>query len=126
MKRLTIFGVPVLRRIAKWGSLAIILAGLPALCLSQYGPIVSPLNIVRLSRPKLTGPVSLEQTLARRRSVRQFTRQQLDLAQISQLAWAGQGITEPRRGFRTAPSAGALYPIRLYFCLLYTSPSPRD
>lgn len=115
MKRLTIFGVPILRCIAKWGSLVIVLAGLPVLCLSQYMPRVSPLNIVRLSQPKLTGPVSLEQTLARRRSVRQFTRQQLDFTQIGQLAWAGQGITEPQRGFRTAPSAGALYPIRLYF-----------
>jgi len=115
MKRLTIFGVPILRCVAKWGSLVIILAGLPALCLSQYGPIVSPLNIVQLSEPRLTGSVSLEQTLARRRSVTQFTPQPLDQAQISQLAWAGQGITDQQRGFRTAPSVGGTYPIKLYF-----------
>lgn len=101
MKRLTI--------------LALILAGLPALCLSQYGPTVSPLNIVRLSQPKLTSSVSLEQTLARRRNVTRFTLQQLDPAQISQLAWAGQGITDQQRGSRTAPSAGETYPIKLYF-----------
>jgi protease I len=63
----------------------------------------------------LTGTVSFEEALAKRRSVRQFTSQPLSSAQISQLAWAGQGITEPQRGLRTAPSAGALYPIELYF-----------
>jgi SagB-type dehydrogenase family enzyme len=40
----------------------------------------------------------------------------LSLSEISQLLWAGQGITDPR-GFRTAPSAGALYPLELYIVL---------
>ena len=57
----------------------------------------------------------MEETLARRRSVRSFTAKALSLEQLGQLAWAGQGITEKKRGFRTAPSAGALYPIELYF-----------
>ena len=35
------------------------------------------------------------------------------IAQISQLLWAAQGITS-RDGGRTAPSAGALYPLELY------------
>ncbi len=37
----------------------------------------------------------------------------MTLAELSQLLWAGQGITN-RSGFRTAPSAGALYPLKLY------------
>jgi len=72
-------------------------------------------KIIQLSEPKLTGPVSLEEALARRRSVRSFTGEALDFVQIGQLAWAGQGITDKKTGFRTAPSAGAIYPIELYF-----------
>jgi len=94
--------------------LVIILTGFSALCLGQYRSRVSPLKIIQLAEPKLTGPVSFEQALVKRRSVRQFTGQPLKFGQIGQLAWAGQGITEPQRGLRTAPSAGALYPIKLY------------
>lgn len=95
--------------------LVIILVGFAAVCLGQRKSGVSPLKIVQLSAPRLTGPVSLEQALAKRRNVRQFTSQSLNFTQIGQLAWAGQGITEPEKGFRTAPSAGAIYPIKLYF-----------
>jgi SagB-type dehydrogenase family enzyme len=70
-------------------------------------------ELLDLPVPRLQGDVSLEQTLARRRSVREFTDQDLTLEQLSQLLWAAQGITN-ERGFRTAPSAGALYPLELY------------
>jgi len=63
----------------------------------------------------LTGTFSFEEALAGRRSVRLFANKPLDSEQIGQLAWAGQGITEPQRGLRTAPSAGETYPIDLYF-----------
>ncbi len=94
---------------------AIILVGFAALCPGQRRSRVSPLKVIQLSEPSLKGPVSFEEALAKRRSVRQFTDQQLKLAQIGQLAWAGQGITEPERGLRTAASAGETYPIQLYF-----------
>ena len=104
---------------AKWWPFAIILAVLPALCLGQYRRQgrsgVSPLKIVQLAEPNLAGQVSLEQALAGRRSVRQFTGQPLDFGQIGQLAWAGQGITDRQNALRTAPSAGAIYPMKLYF-----------
>lgn len=69
---------------------------------------------ISLPLPTTDGAMSLERALSLRRSVRRFAPEPLTLAQIGQLAWAAQGITEPNRGFRTAPSAGALYPLELY------------
>jgi len=71
-------------------------------------------KIIPLPEPKLTGSASLEELLANRRSIRQFTNKALDNTQIAQLVWAGQGITDKNSGKRTAPSAGALYPLQLY------------
>jgi len=60
------------------------------------------------------GKVSLEQVLAKRRSVRRFKGAGLTRRQIAQLCWAAQGVSDARRGLRTCPSAGALYPLELY------------
>jgi len=70
---------------------------------------------VALPAPKAKGNVSVEEAIARRRSVREFAPTPLTWAEIGQLAWAAQGITEPARKLRAAPSAGALYPIEAYF-----------
>lgn len=67
---------------------------------------------VTLPPPALTGPVSLEDTLQRRRSVRTFSPRSLTLAELSQLLWAAQGRTTAD-GHRTVPSAGATYPLEL-------------
>jgi protease I len=95
--------------------LAIILGVFAALCPGQRRARFSPLKVIQLSEPKSTGSVSFEEALARHRSVRRFTSQQLKLTQIGQLAWAGQGVTEPEGDFRKTLSAGATYPITLYF-----------
>lgn len=92
--------------------MVVVLGGIVTPCIAEDKP---PLETIQLPRPKLTSPMSLEQTLAKRRSVRDFNSQPLDLAQISQLAWAAQGITDQQKGFRTAPSAGAIYPMQIYF-----------
>lgn len=76
-------------------------------------PQVQKESPITLPTPSLEGKVSLEATLAQRRSVRQYGEGPLTLEQISQLLWAAQGVTHPR-GFRTAPSAGALYPLETY------------
>jgi SagB-type dehydrogenase family enzyme len=73
----------------------------------------SPNAITPLPPPSLVGVKSLEETLAQRRSVRDFGTQPLALAELGQLLWAAQGITN-EQGFRTAPSAGALYPLEIY------------
>jgi SagB-type dehydrogenase family enzyme len=70
-------------------------------------------NIVQLPTPEQKGKMSVEEALARRRSVREFTRESLTERELSQLLWAAQGITHPD-GLRTAPSAGALYPLEIY------------
>jgi SagB-type dehydrogenase family enzyme len=69
-----------------------------------------------LPQPSLKGNVSLEEAIFKRRSQREFLDKDLDLNQISQILWAGQGITDKRFGIflRSAPSAGALYPMELY------------
>ncbi|MFP4105343.1 MAG: SagB/ThcOx family dehydrogenase [Phycisphaerae bacterium] len=66
-----------------------------------------------LPRPRVKGTISLEAVLAARRSVRDYTAKPLDTSQIGQLCWAAQGVTEPDSGKRTAPSAGALYPLEV-------------
>jgi SagB-type dehydrogenase family enzyme len=68
---------------------------------------------VELLRPRLDGELAVERALLRRRSVREYAGGALTLGEVSQLLWAAQGITHPL-GFRTAPSAGALYPIEVY------------
>ena len=70
---------------------------------------------VALPKPELKGSISLEEALARRRSVREFLAKPLTLAEAGQLLWSAQGITESGRGLRTAPSAGATYPLNMLF-----------
>jgi SagB-type dehydrogenase family enzyme len=66
-----------------------------------------------LPGPDAAGSGSLEEALAKRRSVRRFTDDALTEEEISQLLWSMQGITRDW-GARTAPSAGALYPLEVY------------
>jgi SagB-type dehydrogenase family enzyme len=68
---------------------------------------------IKLPEPRYDCDVSLEQSLVKRRSVRNFADDPITLENVSQLLWAAQGITEGRGG-RTAPSAGALYPLEVY------------
>lgn len=56
---------------------------------------------------------AIEQLLAHRRSRREFRSGPLGLNEIARLLWAVQGISDPR-GLRTAPSAGALYPLETH------------
>ena len=70
--------------------------------------------IIKLPEPKKKGKVSLEETIERRRSERRLSGKELTIEQIGQLLWACQGITDEKKGFRSAPSAGATYPLEIY------------
>ena len=66
-----------------------------------------------LPEPRVTGDVPVEQALKQRHSVREFAPDSLSVEQVGQLLWAAQGSTRSG-GYRTAPSAGALYPMEVY------------
>jgi SagB-type dehydrogenase family enzyme len=67
-----------------------------------------------LPAPRRSGATSLEDAIARRRSVRDFAARALTNEQIGQLLWAAQGMTNRAQGLRAAPSAGALYPLEVF------------
>jgi len=71
---------------------------------------------IPLSHPETTGGASIWDVLRERRSVRRFQEEWISQADLSQLLWAAQGVTQARQGFglRTAPSAGALFPVETY------------
>lgn len=68
---------------------------------------------IKLPEPSNTSNLSVEEALSKRRSIRAYSGESLTVEEVSQLLWAAQGITSPGGG-RTAPSAGALYPLELY------------
>jgi SagB-type dehydrogenase family enzyme len=73
------------------------------------------MKTVRLPKARTESDVSLERTLLKRRSVRSYKNEPITLEELGQLLWAAQGITITHpEGLRTAPSAGALYPLELY------------
>lgn len=69
--------------------------------------------VIPLPSPERSGSLSIEQALDERRSVREYRPDPLEVAQIAQLAWAAQGVSDARRGYRTAPSAGATFPLEV-------------
>jgi SagB-type dehydrogenase family enzyme len=80
----------------------------------SVSPTPAATDEIDLPPPRTEGKLSLEEALAQRRSVRSFYRNRpLNLQDIAQLFWAAQGVTRGWGG-RTAPSAGALYPLEAY------------
>lgn len=83
---------------------------------SRPEPVKTYPDAPRLSlpEPRLTGEMSVEAAIEARRSRREYTAGALSQEALSQLLHAASGITASSRGFRAAPSAGALYPIETY------------
>jgi len=72
---------------------------------------------IPLGQPKTKGQLSLEETISRRRSRRSFSTRPLTLAQVGQLLWCAQGITDERSQKRASPSAGATYPLEVFIAV---------
>ena len=77
------------------------------------GAMRSSLIQIKLPSPKLKSKISLEEVIAKRRSIRKYRTEPLTLFQLSQVLWAAQGITGTGK-HRTAPSAGATYPLEIF------------
>jgi SagB-type dehydrogenase family enzyme len=85
-------------------------------------------EVVPLPAPRHESGTSVEKAINLRRSIRAYADAPLSIPEISQLLWAAQGFTQERKepprmwnpkyewqgGYRTAPSAGALYPMEIY------------
>lgn len=68
----------------------------------------------RLIPPRKKSSVSIEETLNKRRSHRKYLNMKIQAEDVSQLLWSAYGITKPKWGLRTTPSAGAAYPLYIY------------
>jgi len=81
-------------------------------------------EVVPLPTPHETGDVSVEEAITSRRSRREYGESALTRSELGQLLWAAQGVTEQTSGFRSAPSAGALYPLEMY--VIVGTPGVKD
>jgi SagB-type dehydrogenase family enzyme len=95
----------------------LLVLALPPLCgesQSAFAQEKSRGEVVKLPPPRYDSEVSIEKALVERRSIRSYKERPLTLNELSQILWAAQGITEPGKGLRTAPSARALFLIEVY------------
>ncbi len=93
-------------------------------------PVIQENLAIQLPAPSFDSKTSVEKALLTRRSERTFLQDAIKLEDLSQILWAAQGVslridTIPfwwtgekwLGGLRTAPSAGALFPIELYIAV---------
>lgn len=82
---------------------------------------------ISLPSPSPAKGLSLDETLRKRKSVRSYVERPLNKQQLAYLLWSSNGVqrVEEEREFRTAPSAGALYPIETYLVVNNVDEIPR-
>ncbi len=78
-------------------------------------------GFIKLPHPRTRGDLSLEETLRLRRSRRNFQTSPLSRSEVSQILWAAYGPQDPEhvrhrtgKANRTCPSAGAIFPLKIY------------
>lgn len=88
----------------------------PAPPFKAYPQAARRLPLHPLKEPRAA---NLWETLARRRSLRTYHDRYLSQDELAALVWATQGVTLATRSYllRTAPSAGALYPVETYLAI---------
>src|SRR5512136_1099862 len=69
-----------------------------------------------LPAPVQGGGMPLWEAVGKRRSIRDFREAPISAKDLSQILWASQGVTRimGEYALRSAPSAGALYPVETY------------
>uniref|UniRef100_A0A7C5UTF0 SagB/ThcOx family dehydrogenase n=1 Tax=Ignisphaera aggregans TaxID=334771 RepID=A0A7C5UTF0_9CREN len=72
------------------------------------------MSLIYLPPPQKLSTMTVEEAILSRRSIREFKEDPIRLEHLSMILWAAYGITDPNRGFRASPSAGATYPLELY------------
>ena len=111
-----------LQKDSRWKEIMVALQELKMAIETNFPETHSEEVVIKLPEPRFKSSISLEETLKNRRSIRSYTDAPLTLTEISQLLWAAYGITKTfermppflRGGLRSAPSAGARYPLDLY------------
>jgi SagB-type dehydrogenase family enzyme len=76
--------------------------------------MASAADTIRLPAVPAKGAISIEEAIWLRRSVRGFSEESPSADAVSRLLWAAQGITDAKNGLRSAPSAGATYPLEIF------------
>lgn len=107
------------------GELDLTVAPVVKVLLAAIGCLFSPIDTAKAAEPpqqarqviglpaaETRGEVPVEQALQLRRSIRSFGPKALTLDRLAQLLWAAQGVSGGT--YRTAPSAGATYPLQVY------------
>ena len=73
-------------------------------------------DVIQLPDPSFSSDISVEEALNARKAVRSFLDEPIEIGDLSQLLWAacGKKVDGVSGASRTIPSAGALYPIKVY------------
>lgn len=71
-------------------------------------------NIVVLPLPRRVSNMTVEEAILLRRSIREYSKEPVRLADLSMILWAVYGVTEKQWGLRAVPSAGGTYPLEVY------------
>ena len=69
---------------------------------------------IALLKPDSKAGMTVNEALENRRSWREYAPEALSLEELSGVMWAAGGVNRPADGRLTAPSALALYPVRVY------------